>query len=83
MHFSKGNTVLPSVAGSSADNWWLRSANSNNDNNVGYVNSNGNVNNNNANNTNGCSPAFWLIEDNIFKGIRLDKHAFQSMLEIC
>lgn len=37
----------------SANNWWLRSANSGT--NFRYVNSNGNDNNNNANNTNGVA----------------------------
>lgn len=50
------------LVASSADNWWLRSANSDNSNNVGNVNSNGNVNNDNANNSNNysCSPAFYF-----------------------
>lgn len=39
----------------SADNWWLRSAYSDNDNNVGNVNNDGNVNNNNANNNYGLA----------------------------
>ena len=38
--------------------WWLRSPNSNNDNNAGCVNGDGNVNNNNVDNTGGgVSPA--------------------------
>jgi len=41
-----------------ANNWWLRSANSNNDTNFRNVNNNGNVNNNNANNTNGVALGF-------------------------
>lgn len=40
----------------SANNWWLRSPNSGNSNNVCNVNSNGNANNNNANNTNRFAP---------------------------
>lgn len=38
--------------------WWLRSPNTNNSNNAGYVNEDGNINNNNVNNNNvGVSPA--------------------------
>lgn len=40
--------------------WWLRPANSNNDNNFLNVNNDGNLNNNNANNTNGVSVDFYL-----------------------
>lgn len=54
--------------GSDANNWWLRSANSDNDNNVGNVNNDGNVNNNNANNNNGLTPAARLIETKSFQG---------------
>ena len=41
----------------SATNWWLRSPNTNNTNNVWNVNSNGNYNNWNYNNTYGVRPA--------------------------
>ena len=41
---------------SSAANWWLRTPNSGNANNVRIVNSDGTVNNNNANNSNGFAP---------------------------
>ena len=40
-----------------AANWWLRSPNTNNTNNVWNVNSNGNYNNWNANNSYGVRPA--------------------------
>ena len=40
----------------SSTNWWLRSANTSNSNNVMNVNSDGNVNNNNAYNSNGAAP---------------------------
>ena len=40
-----------------ATNWWLRSPNTNNTNNVWNVNSNGNYNNNDATNTYGIRPA--------------------------
>ena len=42
----------------SANNWWLRSANSTT--NFRYVNNNGNENNNNANNTNGVVFGFHI-----------------------
>lgn len=48
---------------SSSDNWWLRSANADDSNNVANVNNDGNVNNNNANNNNCLSPD--CIADNI------------------
>ena len=41
----------------SAANWWLRSPNTNNTNNVWNVNSNGDYNNNDATNTYGIRPA--------------------------
>jgi len=37
-------------------NWWLRSPNTGNANNVYNVNTSGALNNNNANNTNGVAP---------------------------
>lgn len=37
-------------------NWWLRSPNVSNSNNVRNVNTSGSLNNNNASNTNGVSP---------------------------
>lgn len=37
--------------------WWLHSPNTNNSNNAGYVNEDGNINNNNVNNNVGVSPA--------------------------
>ena len=40
----------------SAANWWLRTPNSGNANNVRLVNSDGTMNNNNANNANGLAP---------------------------
>jgi hypothetical protein len=43
-----------------ANNWWLRSPNLNNTNNVLYVNTSGDWNNNNYNNTYGVRPA--LVE---------------------
>jgi len=43
----------------SANNWWLRSANSNNGTNFWYVNNNGTSNNNNANNANGVAFGFY------------------------
>lgn len=39
-----------------ARNWWLRSPNPSNANNVRNVNTDGTLNNNNANNTNGAVP---------------------------
>ena len=44
------------VAGYSATNWWLRSPNVGNANNVYNVNTTGTLTNNNANNGNGCAP---------------------------
>lgn len=44
----------------SATNWWLRSPNTNNTNNVWNVNSNGDYNNNNANNSYGVRPAMVM-----------------------
>jgi len=44
------------VAGYSATNWWLRSPNTGNANNVYNVNTTGVLTNNNANNGNGCAP---------------------------
>lgn len=41
---------------SSSTNWWLRTPNTGNANNVMNVNSDGNVNNNNAVNSNGVAP---------------------------
>lgn len=41
----------------STANWWLRSPNTNNTNNVWNVNTDGSYNNNNANNTYGVRPA--------------------------
>lgn len=46
-----------------ATNWWLRSPNTNNTNNVWNVNSNGNYNNWNANNSYGVRPA--LMEERV------------------
>ena len=46
-----------------ATNWWLRSPNTNNTNNVWNVNSNGNYNNWNANNSYGIRPA--LMEERV------------------
>ena len=46
-----------------ATNWWLRSPNTNNTNNVWNVNSNGNYNNWNANNSHGVRPA--LMEERV------------------
>ena len=40
----------------SAANWWLRTPNSGNANNVRNVNTDGSLNNNNANNGNGVAP---------------------------
>ena len=47
-----------------ATNWWLRSPNTNNTNNVWNVNTNGNYNNNNnnASNSNGIRPALMESE---------------------
>lgn len=39
-----------------AGNWWMRTPNPTNANNVRNVNSDGTLNNNNANNANGCVP---------------------------
>ena len=50
-----------------ATNWWLRSPNTNNTNNVWNVNSNGNYNNWNANNSYGVRPA--LMEERVRVGI--------------
>ena len=47
----------------SATNWWLRSPNTNNTNNVWNVNSNGNYNNNDATNTYGIRPALMESKD--------------------
>ena len=45
----------------SSTNWWLRSANTSNSNNVMNVNSDGNVNNNNAYNSNGAAPIWFKV----------------------
>lgn len=50
-----------------ATNWWLRSPNTNNTNNVWNVNSNGNYNNWNANNSYGVRPA--LMEERVRVGM--------------
>ena len=46
-------TIRPAAV-STARNWWLRSPNPSNANNVRNVNSDGSLNNNNANNGNGA-----------------------------
>ena len=61
---SANNKRIANLNGSAA-NWWLRSPNTNNTNNVWNVNSNGNYNNNNASNSNGIRPA--LMESEISK----------------
>lgn len=57
---------------SSATNWWLRSANTDNANNAMNVNSDGTVNNNNAYNANGVAPiwfeGFSILISSIPKG---------------
>lgn len=81
MYRIRGESITPKCASctissvGSADNWWLRSANADNANNAGYVNTNGNVNNNRANNTNGCSPAFaggFLIRPLCLRALSLE-----------
>lgn len=47
----------------SATNWWTRSPNTNNSNNVWNVNSDGDYNNNWYNNTNGVRPALMGSEN--------------------
>lgn len=47
----------------SATNWWTRSPNTNNSNNVWNVNSDGDYNNWNYNNTNGVRPALMGSEN--------------------
>ena len=46
-------TIRPAII-STARNWWLRSPNPSNANNVRNVNTDGSLNNNNANNGNGA-----------------------------
>ena len=52
-----GGTRLYQGIARRATNWWLRSPNTNNTNNVWNVNSNGDYNNNDATNTYGIRPA--------------------------
>ena len=47
-------TIRPAAV-STARNWWLRSPNPSNSNNVRYVRADGTLNNNNANNGNGAA----------------------------
>ena len=62
------------------DWWWLRSPYSNNDNNAGFVNNNGNVNNNNVNNENvGVSPAPSGSPETVFKGSRSERQRSDSL----
>lgn len=49
-------SIKNQAVGYSATNWWLRSPNVGNANNVYNVNTSGSLNNNNANNGNGCAP---------------------------
>lgn len=58
---SANNKRIANLNGSAA-NWWLRSPNTNNTNNVWNVNSNGNYNNNNTSNSNGIRPALMESE---------------------
>ena len=59
----EANKMLNQKISYSATNWWLRSPNTNNTNNVWNVNSNGNYNNNDATNTYGIRPALMESKD--------------------
>ena len=57
MQYNGLDRLLSCALKGSTNNWWLRSPNNSNANNVYNVNNSGNAsNNNNANNNNGVSP---------------------------